>query len=441
MILPAHISACIDRLEQAGFAAYCVGGCVRDHVLGLTPHDYDLCTSATPEQIRDVFADYPLVLNGEKHGTVSVVMNHELVEITTFRSEGSYSDNRHPDWVQFVTSIEEDLSRRDFTVNAMAYSPTRGFADPFGGREDLKSKTLRAVGDPQARFTEDALRILRGVRFAVRYGFTPDEATESAMNLLAPLMDNLARERVFDELCKLLPLVTAQDLLRYSKVIVQAIPELAPCVGFCQHSPHHAYDVFTHTAHVVAAMPADPALRLAALLHDMGKPAVFYQDADGRGHFPGHAAVGAELAQGVLRRLRASNELRQRVTDLIEHHMTPLEPDKRIMRRRLSKFGVEGVYDLLALQKADFGSKGVEEEPDPFSQVEALIEEILAENACLTLKDLAINGRDLMDIGFSGKAIGNCLETLLALVIDEKLPNEKEPLLKKAAVIKEEKLL
>ena len=436
MILPLHIRLCIDRLEAQGFATYCVGGCVRDHVLGLTPHDYDLCTAATPEQIRAVFADYPLVLSGEKHGTVSVVMAHELVEITTFRTEGGYSDRRHPDWVAFVTSIEEDLSRRDFTVNAMAYSPTRGFADPFGGQEDLKSKTLRAVGDPSARFTEDALRILRGVRFAVRFGLTPDAATESAMNQLAPLMDNLARERIFDELCKLLPLVKAEDILRYTKVLVQAIPELAPCVDFCQHSPHHAYDVFTHTAHVVQAMPADPALRLAALLHDIGKPAVFYRDEEGRGHFPGHGAIGAEMADNILRRLRASNELRLRVTNLIARHMTPLEPDKRLLRRRLSKFGIEGVWDLLALQKADFGSKGVEG-AEPFSQIETIIQEILDENACLSLKDLAINGRDLMALGFSGKAIGNCLNSLLEQVVEDQLPNDRTALLQAALLRKE----
>ena len=432
MILPEHILQCITRLETAGFATYCVGGCVRDHVLGLTPHDYDLCTAATPEQIRGIFSDHQLVLNGEKHGTVSVVMAHELVEITTFRTEGSYSDSRHPDWVKFVATIEDDLSRRDFTVNAMAFSPSRGFADPFGGQEDLKTKTLRAVGVPSARFTEDALRILRGVRFAVRYGLTPDAATGEAMFRLAHLMDHLARERVFDELCKLLPLLKAEDLLRYAPVLVQVIPELKPCVGFCQHSPHHAYDVFTHTAHVVDASPKPLTLRWAALLHDIGKPIVFYRDENGRGHFPGHAAIGAKMADGILRRLRASNDLRQQVTDLIAHHMTPMEPDKRLLRRRLCKFGIEGVRDLLALQQADFCSKGKPEETALFGQVGALIDEILAEDACFSLKDLAINGRDLMALGFSGKQIGNCLNKLLELVIDEQLTNERNSLLSAA---------
>lgn len=429
MKLPSHIALCIQRLEQAGFAAYCVGGCVRDSLLGLTPHDYDLCTNAFPAQIRQVFADFPLVLAGEKHGTVSVVMAHQLVEITTFRAEGGYTDSRHPDWVRFVPSIEEDLSRRDFTVNAMAYSPTRGFADPFDGQADLCSKTLRAVGDPTARFTEDALRILRGVRFAVRYGLRVEPETEKAMFTLAPLMEKLARERVFDELCKLLPHVMAEDLLHFSPVLVQAIPALGPCVGFDQHSPHHAYDVFTHTAHVVEAMPADPALRLAALLHDVGKPAVFYQDENGRGHFPSHATVGGEMADAILRQLKASNELRSRVVQLVRGHMVPLIPDKRILRRRLAKYGQQGLRDLLALQRADLASKGVGEKTDVFDTVEALVEELLTEDPCLSLKDLAIDGHDLIALGYSGKAIGTCLSHLLEQVLDERLPNEKDSLL------------
>lgn len=438
MILPSHIHNAIRHLESAGFAAYCVGGCVRDSLLGLTPHDYDLCTNASPAQIRHIFSNFPLVLAGEKHGTVAVVMAHQPVEITTFRTEGGYGDSRHPDWVRFVSSIEEDLSRRDFTVNAMAYSPTRGFADPFGGRKDLNAKILRAVGDPTARFTEDALRILRGVRFSVRYGLTPDPATKQAMFALAPLMDKLARERVFDELCKLLPHVRAKDLLNFSPVLVQAIPELGPCVGFDQHSPHHAFDVFTHTAHVVAAMPPDPALRLAALLHDVGKPQVFYRDENGRGHFPGHAAVGREMAGEILRRLRAPNELRNRVTDLIQNHMIPLEPDKRILRRRLAKLGKQGVWDLLALQQSDFCSKGVGEEIQAFDRIETILEQILEEDACLSLKDLAVNGRDLIALGYSGKPVGACLSHLLDQVLDERLPNEKERLLAEARVYLQE---
>jgi len=435
MYLPDHIRACIDLLENAGFAAYAVGGCVRDALLGLTPHDYDLCTSARPDEIRRVFAAFRLVLAGEKHGTVSVVMDQELVEITTFRTEGGYQDSRHPDWVRFVDAIEEDLSRRDFTVNAMAYSPTRGFADPFGGRNDLQEKLLRAVGDPETRFSEDALRILRGVRFSVRYGLQVDPATAAAMKQLAPRLDSLARERVFDELCKLLPLVSAQDLITFAPILTQVIPELAPTVGFDQHSPYHAYDIYTHTAQVTASVPPQPVLRWAALLHDIGKPLTFYRDADGRGHFPDHAKLGAQMANTVLLRLKAPTALRQQVTDLIGRHMTPLIPDSRILRRRLGKYGIDGTLQLLQLQQADFGSKGTGEETDIFRQISQMIADILAQDLCLTVKDLAVNGHDLMDLGFpAGPHLGTCLAWLLTQVQEDALPNEKNALLTAAQV-------
>jgi tRNA nucleotidyltransferase (CCA-adding enzyme) len=433
MYLPNYVKACIDSLESAGFSAYAVGGCVRDSLLGLTPHDYDLCTSAVPEQIRQVFAGYRLVLAGEKHGTVTVITEDGPVEITAYRLEGGYEDSRHPTWVKFVTDVEADLSRRDFTVNAMAYSPYRGFADPFGGRQDLQRRCLRAVGDANARFREDALRILRGVRFAVRYALTPDTETEQAMKELAPNMDHLARERVFEELCRLLPLVQAEDLLRFAPILTRAIPELLPMVGFQQHSPYHAYDVYTHTAHVTAAVPAALPLRWAALLHDIGKPGTFYRDDTGRGHFPGHAQLGAEMADGILHRLKAPTALRQQVTGLIRHHMTPMEPDKRILRRRLGKFGIDGTLALLALQQADFCSKGTKEQTDLFASVTELIRQIRQEDACLTLKDLAVNGSDLIALGYTpGPKIRYCLQSLLERVQDETLDNTKEALLEAA---------
>ena len=433
MYLPNYVKACIDSLELAGFSAYAVGGCVRDSLLGLTPHDYDLCTSATPEETRGVFSQYRLVLAGEKHGTVTVITDGGPVEITTYRREGDYEDNRHPGWVDFVTDVESDLSRRDFTVNAMAYSPYRGFCDPFGGAEDLKNHTLRTVGNASTRFREDSLRILRGVRFSVRYGLVPEPETDSAMVSLAPLMDHLARERVFEELCKLLPLVTAADLERFSPILTQVIPELIPMVGFDQHSPYHRFDLFTHSAHATAAVPQTPALRWAALLHDIGKPGTFFLDESGRGHFPGHAVLGSEMADAVLRRLKAPTSLRQQVTDLVRRHMTPLEPDKKTLRRRLGKYGPEATQELLALQRADFGSKGVGEATTLFDDVEALILQILEEDACLTLRDLAINGDDLIALGFRpGPDIRNCLEALLTAVQDESVSNTKEALLEAA---------
>lgn len=441
MFLPEDIRACIDALEDAGFAAYAVGGCVRDSLLGLTPHDYDLCTAATPAQIRSVFSHDRLVLAGEKHGTVTVIRNGAPVEITTFRSEGGYEDSRHPGWVQFVTDIEADLSRRDFTVNAMAYSPYRGFADPFGGREDLQNRCLRAVGDPLQRFSEDALRILRGVRFSVRYDLAVEEETAKAMTALAPRMDALARERVFDELCGLLPLVKEADLIRFAPILAQVIPELAPMVGFDQRSPYHALDLYGHTARVTASVPNTLPLRWAALLHDIGKPGAFYLDETGRGHFPGHAKLGAEMADAILLRLKAPTALRKQVVDLIARHMTPLEPDKRLLRRRLGNYGQEATLDLLHLQQADFSSKGTKEKTDLFDTVRSLLEEIQSEDACLTVKDLAINGRDLMELGFTpGPGIRACLEQLLLAVQDDTLPNQRQPLLAAANRYKEELL-
>ena len=431
MILPEYVRACLDALENAGFAAYAVGGCVRDACLGLTPQDYDLCTAALPEQTEAVFAGRKLVLAGKKHGTVGVVTDCGVVEITTFRTEGAYRDNRHPDWVAFVPAIEQDLARRDFTVNAMAYSPNRGFADPFGGREDLKKRLLRAVGDPARRFREDSLRILRGARFAAKYGLTVEKATWEAMVAQSPLMDNLARERVFEELCKLLPLLTVETMDLFAPILAAVIPELAPMIGFDQHSPHHAYDLYTHVAHVVAAVPKDLTLRWAALLHDIGKVPTFTRDATGRGHFYGHAPKGAEMAETVLRRLKAPAALRERVVLLIGKHMTRLEPDKKLLRRQLGRLGWETVEQLLWLQEADMGSKGTGNpgEMSLFPQIRGLLEEIRAENACLTLKDLAVNGYDLQALGLTGRAIGQCLNILLEKVLEEELPNEREALL------------
>lgn len=442
MRLPLDVSQCIEALEGASFATYAVGGCVRDHLLGLAPHDFDLCTAATPDQIQAVFAHRQLVLAGLKHGTVGVVTPSGVVEITTFRSEGGYTDCRHPGWVRFVPTIEEDLARRDFTVNAMAWSPTRGLADPFGGAADLNNRTLRAVGDPTTRFQEDALRILRGVRFATKYRLVPESKTEKAMFAQAHLMDGLARERVFDELCKLLVLVAPTDLLRWTSIITQVIPELSPTVGFDQHSPHHAYDLYTHIAHVTAATPPDLALRWAALLHDIGKPATFTLDENLRGHFYGHAKAGAATADEILHRLKAPTALREQVVRLIELHMNRPEPDRKLLRRWLSRLGGDTLERLLALQEADMGSKGTgkSQNNDNFAEIRHIVREIQAEHACLSLKDLAVKGSDLITLGFApGKNLGRCLQNLLDRVLDEQLPNDHTALLAAAkAYLQEE---
>ncbi len=429
MLIPEYVRNCLNALENAGFPCYAVGGCVRDALLGKIPHDYDLCTAATPAQIKEIFSDHGLVLAGEKHGTVGVITSEGVVEITTFRTEGDYLDNRHPDTVTFVTDICQDLARRDFTVNAMAYSPTRGLVDPFGGQEDLRNKILRAVGDASARFQEDSLRILRGVRFAVRFHLTPDAETERAMTELSPLMENLARERVFAELCQLLLLVDAQSLLRYEPVLTQVIPELKPAVGFHQHSSHHTYDVFTHTAYVTQAVAKELPLRWAALLHDLGKPACLSIDENGQGHFYGHAAIGAELADAILLRLKAPTALRERVVFLVKHHMDAITEERKLLRRLLNRYGEEALLQLLALQTADFTCKGVSGETFNFAEIQKAIAQIVAEESCLSLKDLAVDGHDMMALGITGQAIGRTLNALLDAVLEEKLPNERDALL------------
>ena len=435
MFLPDSVRLCLDTLKSAGFRGYAVGGCVRDSLLGILPHDYDLCTDALPEEICAVFQNYRLVRSGEKHGTIGVVVDGQIIEITTFRTEGGYQDSRHPDWVRFVDSLTEDLARRDFTVNAIAYAPEEGYVDPFGGQDDLKNHCLRCVGDPTTRFTEDALRILRGVRFAVRFSLSVEEETEKAMFHLAPLMDKLARERVFEELCKLLPLVSTQDLLRFVPVLTQAIPEIAPSVGFHQHTHHHVYDVFTHTAHAVEAIPSDLVLRWAALLHDVGKPSCFFMDEEGHGHFWGHAQRSAAMADEILHRLKAPTALREQVVFLIGQHMTQLTPDRHLLRRRLAQHGEDLVRKMLALQRADFGSKGTgaAAEDAVYDEIENLLNDILAEAGCLNVHSLVIDGHDLIAMGFvPGPKLGECLNALLEQVLEDQIPNEKAALLKAA---------
>lgn len=436
MTLPQDVRYLMDKLEQAGFTVYAVGGCVRDAMLGLIPHDYDLCTNATPEQMCELFQNHQLVRNGEKHGTVGIVLGHTVYEITTYRTEGGYSDNRHPDEVIFVNRIEDDLARRDFTVNAMAFHPKAGYIDPFGGQKDLQNGVLRAVGDPETRFQEDALRILRGVRFACRFRLTPEEKTLQAMKNLTPLLEHLAKERVLSELTQILCRMQREDMLTYRDILLQVIPELAPCVNFQQHNPHHKYDVFTHTGFVMTAAESDPALRWAALLHDVGKPQTFTQDEKGIGHFYGHAKESAGIAHDVLHRLKAPTELREQVVFLIEHHVDSLSADKNLLRKKLSKYGADNLRKLIALQRADQAGKGTAMNDRSFEKMLQALEQLEKAEGRLQIRDLAIDGHDLMALGFEpGPALGDCQKQLLELVLSGELPNEKEALTQKAKEI------
>ena len=437
LFIPAQILDLMERLESRGFEAWTVGGCVRDQLLGLPPHDWDLCTSATPEEIAQVFEGFPLIRAGEQHGTIAVITHKQPVEITTFRTEGGYGDHRRPDWVHFETNLQEDLARRDFTINAMADSPRRGLADPFGGQADLADRILRAVGQPEKRFREDGLRILRGVRFAARFQLTPEAETCAAMSTLAPTLAALARERVYAELCGFLPAARVEDFGTFAPVILAAIPALTPTLGFQQHNPHHIFDVYTHTAHVVAAVPPTLSLRWAALLHDVAKPTCFTQDDDGVGHFRGHAHLGAKMAREILQQLRAPRALEDRVATLIAYHGVTRDlgrlPGDKPLRRLLRRLGEEVLWELLALDRADDSGKGTPSDPAAFDRFEASLRQLLAEQPCLTTRDLAISGRDLLQMGLpQGPILGRILQTLLEEVGDGLLPNTPEALLHRA---------
>ncbi len=422
MYIPAPVWEVMELLEAAGQECWVVGGCVRDHCLGIAPHDYDCCTSALPEEMQEIFRHRSLVLSGMKHGTVGVVTTFGVVEITTFRTEGDYADARHPGWVRFVRSLREDLARRDFTINAMAYSPRRGFADPFGGREDLKQGILRAVGDPALRFQEDALRILRGLRFAARFGLTIEPATRAAMVTKLPGLDSLAKERIFTELTGFLRSAGARDLLAGEAVLCRVIPELQACVGFDQRNPHHEFDIFTHTAKVLEALPPTTELRLAALLHDIGKPETFSLDEDGVGHFFGHAHRSAALADTILRRLKAPTAMREEVVFLVKHHMDRYPLEEKSARRCLSRHGLARMEALNFLRRAD----GMEQTQEWM----ALLRELSQREGELTLKTLALQGRDLIAMGMEpGPEMGKILNALLQQVLAGELPNAREALM------------
>lgn len=421
----------MDQLRQAGYCTVLVGGCVRDFLLGLQPHDYDAATAATPEEMLKVFCGWKVVETGRRHGTLTIFSDGLPVEVTTFRTEGAYTDHRHPDGVRFTRSLEKDLARRDFTVNAMAWRP-EGFVDLFGGQEDLQKKRLCCVGTPGRRFEEDALRMLRGLRFAAQLGFQLDKDTETALRAHFPQLDAVSRERVAEEFLKLICAPGAvQVLLDYPEVIGQIIPELRPAMGFEQHTPYHCYDVYTHCVQAMGGTPPNRILRLAALLHDVGKPKTYVVDADGVGHFPEHAQVSAEIAEGVLRRLRLDRATREQVVTLIARHGMRLPVEERVVRRWLSRLGAELFFHLMTLDQADNQAKRPEmvAEPQHWRDLYQLAQQVLARSDCLSRTDLAVNGRDALQAGLRGQEIGRTLERILEDVVEGRLENDRETLL------------
>ena len=439
--LPAHAARAIEQLEGAGFETWAVGGCVRDSLRGATPHDWDLCTAARPEQMKAVFAGKRVLETGLKHGTLTLLTDGGPLEITTFRADGGYSDGRHPDAVRFVGSVEDDLARRDFTVGAIAWHPVRGLCDPYGGLDDLQDGILRAVGDPDARFTEDGLRILRAVRFASQLGFAVEPQTAAAMRRQLGRLDCVAAERVREELTRTLcGRFVQRALLSYRDVLAAVLPELVPMFDCAQQNPHHLYDVWEHSVRAVGQMPAVPALRWAMLLHDCGKPACKTIDEKGVGHFYGHPKVSREIAEQIVQRLRFSGAESARILLLVEQHDRPLGENDKLVRRRLSQIGEARFRDLLAIKKGDAVGQGTHPEDVAWLYgMEQCLDRVLAADACFSLRQLAVNGNDMLALGLSGPAVGAMLHDLLRAVIDEQADNTRGALLTLARARMEER--
>ena len=427
----------LTTIESAGFQAWLVGGCVRDALLGRKAPDVDIATDATWQQVRDTCqaADMKVHETGTQHGTVTVVADGERFEVTTFRIDGTYSDARHPDSVSFASTIEEDLARRDFTINAMAWHPQRGLCDPYGGQTDLAAGVIRAVGEPTQRFAEDALRILRGVRFASQLGFHVEPRTLEGMNAHAQTLTSISAERVKAELdALLLGQHVRSALLGYARIIDAVLPELSPMRGFDQLTPYHIYDVMEHTAYVVQYSSPQLLCRWSALFHDMGKPDVFFTDEKGQGHFYGHAKKGVPLAEQALSRLKASSAFIEEVALLVRYHDTVIKPEPAPVKRMLRRLGgnVDTMRALCDLKRADSLAHAPEHQSGVTiaNQLEACLDGILEAQDAFTIAQLAIDGNDVLAAGVpAGPQVGQVLEEVLEAVIDEQLPNDRDVLL------------
>ena len=434
--LPGPTLVFIAALEAAGASAYAVGGCVRDGLRGVACDDIDLATSAHWTKTKHIALELgaKAIETGVAHGTLTVILDGVRMEVTTFRSDGAYEDHRHPDSVAFLDSIEADLARRDFTINAMAWHPLRGIVDPFGGRTDLAAETIRAVGNAKKRFSEDALRVLRGVRFAAQLGFSIEEETLFAMRSKKHLLSKVSAERTAKELEKLLcGAFAGKTLVDHTDIVAMAIPELLVCKGFDQRSRYHSFDVLEHTARVVDGVAPEPLLRWAAVLHDIGKPPVFFIDKEGYGHFYGHAAVSATIARDVMRRMKAPKRLSDDVVFLARHHDDAFEISPRGVKRALALCdGRVGLFRaLLALKRADAlaHAEGHRGGFDKANELEEILEGVIERGEAFDLGGLAVSGEDLGSAGLEGPAIGAALERALEAVIEERIANERSAIL------------
>lgn len=436
--VPSPALTVIQLLENAGFEAWCVGGFVRDSLMGHPAHDVDLASSATWQQLKKLCDDagIPVREIGTKHGTLTVLPEGEVIEVTTYRIDGSYSDGRHPDNVTTARSIEEDLGRRDFTINAMAYHPERGLLDPFGGQNDIAAGLIRTVGNPRERFSEDALRILRACRFVSQLGFSLEEATFQAALSQKNLLSGVAVERVRDEMERFLLGDFVHDaLLRTVDILSFPFPELTAMKDCQQRTPYHIYDVLEHTAWAVQNAPADPILRWTMLFHDMGKPGAKFEGPDGVSHFYGHAKISVMMATAIMERLGFSNQRQAQILPLVKRHDDVVEPQRKAVRRALARLGgnPELFRKLCAVKKADASAQAPQCAPrmQLANQLMTVLDEVLAEGEAFSLKSLAVNGRDAMAAGIpQGPAVGSALNAALDAVIEGALPNQREELLR-----------
>jgi len=436
--MPQKVNDILETIMNAGYEAYVVGGCVRDSILGREPADWDITTSARPEQVKALF---PRTIDtGLQHGTVTVMLGKEGFEVTTYRVDGKYEDSRHPKEVLFTARLEEDLKRRDLTINSLAYNDVAGLVDLFGGMEDMEAGIVRCVGEPSARFGEDALRILRAIRFAAQLGYTIEERTLEAVTELAPTLSRISAERIQVELVKLL-LSPHPDYLRlayHCGVTRVFLPEFDRAMEVEQRHPHHCYNVGEHILHSLCFVEADRVLRLTMLLHDIGKPATLTIDSKGITHFYGHAVTGAEMTEDILRRLKFDHDTIQKVRKLVLYHDygNELKPNMKMVRRALWKIGQEAFPGLFSVKRADILAQSEylrREKLEKLEKWQRLYEEVLARQQCVSLKTLAVSGTDLIGAGWEpGKELGMTLQKLLQLVLERPDYNTKEKLLEEA---------
>lgn len=433
IVIPEQVNSILESLQKSGYEAYVVGGCVRDALLGREPNDWDITTSALPMEVKSVF---PRTIDtGLQHGTVTVMLGGTGYEVTTFRVDGVYEDGRHPKEVTFTPSLREDLKRRDFTINAMAYNNESGLVDLFGGRQDLENGIVRAVGDPVQRFTEDALRIMRAIRFSAQLGYEIDPETLRAASALAPNLRRISNERIRDELEKTL-LSERPELLRTAwaaGITKEFIPEFDRCMETDQINPHHCYTVGEHILKGVSLVRRDRILRLTMFLHDIAKPICHTVDEEGIDHFRGHAEVGFNLTKTILQRLKYDNATIRKVTTLVKYHDTQIRLTEPAVRKAIVMTGADLFPLLLEVKQADFLAQSTyqrEEKQEKFDTLRGIYERIIERGDCLSLKKLAVNGSDLIETGLKpGREVGNILALMFEDVLNVPEHNNKEYLL------------